>query len=69
MWDLYLYLRDRIRHEREPRSWQFDRTHGTETARWTLARIDARFGDGAATIHSGLSAGQRCRVHEAAARE
>ncbi|HPF69139.1 MAG TPA: DEAD/DEAH box helicase, partial [Candidatus Krumholzibacteria bacterium] len=34
----------------------------------TLARIHARFGDRAAAIHSGLSAGQRCRVHEAAAR-
>jgi len=34
----------------------------------TLARITARFGDRAATMHSGLSAGQRCHVHEAAAR-
>jgi len=34
----------------------------------TLARITARFGDTAAAIHSGLSAGQRCRVHEGAAR-
>ena len=34
----------------------------------TLARIHARFGDGAAAIHSGLSAGQRCAVHEGAAR-
>ncbi len=33
----------------------------------TLARITARFGDLAAAIHSGLSAGERCRVHEAAA--
>jgi len=33
----------------------------------TLARITARFGDRAAAIHSGLSAGERCRVHEAAA--
>ncbi len=33
----------------------------------TLARIAARFGDRAAAIHSGLSAGERCRVHEAAA--
>ncbi len=33
-----------------------------------LARITGRFGDKAAAIHSGLSAGQRCRVHEAAAR-
>ncbi|MCP4574471.1 MAG: primosomal protein N' [bacterium] len=34
----------------------------------TLARIHVRFGDRAAAIHSGLSAGQRCAVHEAAAR-
>jgi primosomal protein N' (replication factor Y) (superfamily II helicase) len=34
----------------------------------TLARIAARFGDQVAAVHSGLSAGQRCRVHEAAAR-
>ncbi len=34
----------------------------------TLSRIQARFGDQVAAIHSGLSAGQRCRVHEAAAR-
>jgi len=34
----------------------------------TLARIHARFGDRVAAVHSGLSAGQRCRVHEAAAR-
>lgn len=34
----------------------------------TLARITARFGDAAAAIHSGMSAGERCRVHEAAAR-
>ena len=33
-----------------------------------LARITARFGDQVAAIHSGLSAGQRCRVHEGAAR-
>ena len=33
-----------------------------------LARITGRFGDEAAAIHSGLSAGQRCRVHEGAAR-
>ena len=33
----------------------------------TLARITARFGERAAAIHSGLSAGERCRVHEAAA--
>ena len=33
----------------------------------TLARITARFGDRAAALHSGLSAGERCRVHEAAA--
>jgi primosomal protein N' (replication factor Y) len=33
----------------------------------TLARINACFGDAAAAIHSGLSAGERCRVHEAAA--
>ena len=33
----------------------------------TLARITQRFGDQAAAIHSGLSAGERCRVHEAAA--
>lgn len=34
----------------------------------TLARIKARFGDQVAAIHSGLSAGERCRVHEGAAR-
>ncbi len=34
----------------------------------TLTRIRARFGDQVAAIHSGLSAGQRCRVHEAAAK-
>lgn len=34
----------------------------------TLSRIQARFGDQVAAIHSGLSAGQRCKVHEAAAR-
>ncbi len=34
----------------------------------TLARISARFGDQVAALHSGLSAGQRCRVHEQAAR-
>ncbi len=34
----------------------------------TLTRIRTRFGDQAAAIHSGMSAGQRCRVHEAAAR-
>jgi primosomal protein N' (replication factor Y) len=34
----------------------------------TLARITERFGDRAAAIHSGLSAGERCRVHESAAR-
>lgn len=34
----------------------------------TLSRISARFGDRVAAIHSGLSAGQRCRVHEQAAR-
>ncbi len=33
----------------------------------TLARITARFGAQAAAIHSGLAAGERCRVHEAAA--
>lgn len=33
----------------------------------TLARITHRFGSLAAAIHSGLSAGERCRVHEAAA--
>lgn len=33
----------------------------------TEARIRERFGDAVATLHSGLSAGQRCRVHEAAA--
>ena len=33
----------------------------------TLARITERFGDEAAAIHSSLSAGERCRVHEAAA--
>lgn len=33
----------------------------------TLARINARFGSRAAAVHSGLSAGERCRVHEAAA--
>ncbi len=34
----------------------------------TLSRIHARFGDRVAAIHSALSAGQRCRVHEGAAR-
>lgn len=34
----------------------------------TLSRISARFGDRVAAIHSGLSAGQRCLVHEGAAR-
>ena len=34
----------------------------------TLARIKARFGDRVAALHSGLSAGQRCSVHERAAR-
>jgi len=34
----------------------------------TLSRISARFGDRVAAIHSGLSAGQRCLVHEQAAR-
>ncbi|MFT5233891.1 MAG: primosomal protein N' (replication factor Y) [Candidatus Krumholzibacteriia bacterium] len=34
----------------------------------TLSRISARFDDRVAAIHSGLSAGQRCAVHEAAAR-
>ncbi len=34
----------------------------------TLARIKSRFGDEVAAIHSGLSAGERCRVHEEAAR-
>ncbi len=34
----------------------------------TLSRISARFGDAAAAVHSGLSAGRRCRVHEQAAR-
>ena len=34
----------------------------------TLTRITARFGQQAAAIHSGLSAGQRCAVHERAAR-
>ncbi len=34
----------------------------------TLARIKARFGDDVAAIHSGLSAGERCRVHEEASR-
>jgi len=34
----------------------------------TLARISARFGPRVAAIHSGLSAGQRCRVHEGSAR-
>ncbi len=33
----------------------------------TLSRISARFGDQVAAIHSGLSAGERCRVHEQAA--
>jgi primosomal protein N' (replication factor Y) len=33
-----------------------------------LARITARFGGEVAAIHSGLSAGQRCLVHEQAAR-
>jgi len=32
------------------------------------ARITDRFGEVVATLHSGLSAGQRCRVHERAAR-
>ncbi|MCP4293626.1 MAG: primosomal protein N' [bacterium] len=34
----------------------------------TLTRIRSRFGDQVEAIHSGMSAGQRCRVHEAAAR-
>ena len=34
----------------------------------TLSRITARFGDQVAAIHSGLSAGQRCLVHEQVAR-
>lgn len=34
----------------------------------TLSRIAARFGDRVAAVHSGLSAGQRSRVHEKAAR-
>jgi primosomal protein N' (replication factor Y) len=34
----------------------------------TLQRITARFGAAAAALHSALSAGERCRVHEAAAR-
>jgi len=34
----------------------------------TLARITARFGERAAALHSRLSAGERSRVHEAAAR-
>ncbi|MDX2473196.1 MAG: primosomal protein N' [Candidatus Krumholzibacteria bacterium] len=34
----------------------------------TLSRISARFGERVAAIHSGLSAGQRCLVHEGAAR-
>jgi primosomal protein N' (replication factor Y) len=34
----------------------------------TLARISARFGGRAAALHSALSAGERCRVHEGAAR-
>lgn len=34
----------------------------------TLARVTARFGAAVAAIHSGLAAGERCRVHEAAAR-
>jgi len=34
----------------------------------TLSRISARFNDRVAAIHSGMSAGQRCAVHEAAAR-
>jgi len=33
----------------------------------TEARIRARFGDLVGVLHSGLSAGERCRVHEAAA--
>jgi len=33
----------------------------------TEARIRERFGDAVATLHSGLSAGRRCRVHERAA--
>ncbi len=32
-----------------------------------MNRISARFGEVAAVLHSGLSAGQRCRVHERAA--
>ena len=31
------------------------------------ARVAARFGDVAAVVHSGLAAGERCRVHEACA--
>ncbi|MBK7672087.1 MAG: primosomal protein N' [bacterium] len=34
----------------------------------TLSRIAARFGNDVAAVHSGLSAGQRSRVHEQAAR-
>jgi primosomal protein N' (replication factor Y) len=34
----------------------------------TLSRIAARFGAEVAAVHSGLSAGRRCRVHEQAAR-
>lgn len=33
-----------------------------------LARVSERFGPRVAVIHSGLSAGRRCQVHEAAAR-
>jgi len=33
----------------------------------TEARVAGRLGDAVAVIHSGLSAGERCRVHEAAA--
>jgi primosomal protein N' (replication factor Y) len=33
----------------------------------TLARITERFGEQAAALHSGLSSGERCRVHELAA--
>ncbi len=33
----------------------------------TVARISDRFSETVGTIHSGLSAGERCRVHEAAA--
>ena len=34
----------------------------------TLSRVSSRFGDRVAAIHSGLSAGQRCQVHELAAK-